>query len=135
MDWKARAQQAADEKAARDREAQRLRQEAETAKQIEAFGYTLSELLEQDIAVDALEATVHGVTFGWQHNPFAHSYEIVLQGMCPECGQSAWSPGVHSLADVGELLQPFKPRLEHVKQHLPPVTPYIRITPGLPPAT
>jgi hypothetical protein len=62
MNWKDRALQAADAKASLEREEQRRRDETELAKQVEAFRFALGELLEEDIAVDALQVTVDGVT-------------------------------------------------------------------------
>jgi hypothetical protein len=91
MNWKDRALQAVDAKASLERGEQRRRDETELAKQVEAFRFALGELLEEDIAVDAPQVTVDGVTLRWMLDPLARKYGIVLQGTCPECGASTWS--------------------------------------------
>jgi hypothetical protein len=68
MTWKEKALHAADVKAAVDREEARLREEAELATQAKAFQVALSELLEEKIAVNAIEVTIDGVTFRWRLN-------------------------------------------------------------------
>lgn len=116
MNWKDRALQAADAKASVERDEQRRRDETELAKQVEAFRFALSELLEEDIPVDALQVTVDGVTFGWMLNPPARKYGIVLQGACPGCGVSTWSGQIRTLTELGQLLQSFRPDSDHERK-------------------
>lgn len=113
MSWKDRALQAADTKDARDREAVRLRLEAERTKQIEAFGWAMSELLEEDITVDDLKVTVDGVTFGCKPQRLGTGYAIVVQGKCPLCQAQAWSAQIRSLEDLGQQLRQFTPDAGH----------------------
>jgi hypothetical protein len=63
--WKEKALAAADAEVALEHNAERLQKEAERAKQVEAFQFALSGLLEEDIEANALEITVDGVTFHW----------------------------------------------------------------------
>jgi hypothetical protein len=117
MNWKDRALQAADAKASLERGEQRRRDETELAKQVEAFRFALGELLEEDIAVDALQVTVDGVTLRWMLDPLARKYGIVLQGTCPECGASTWSRQIRTLEEIGRLLQRFSPASDHEQHH------------------
>jgi hypothetical protein len=118
MNWKEKALHAADAQAALDREAERIRKETEQARQVEAFQLALSELLEEEIILDALEAWVDGVAFRWALEPIGRTYGIVLQGTCPDCGASTWSGPIRSLADLGALLQRFRPDSTHIREHL-----------------
>jgi hypothetical protein len=68
MNWKEKALHASDAKASLEREEQRRREETGFAKEVEAFQFALRELLEEDIAVDALQVTVDGITFRWMPN-------------------------------------------------------------------
>lgn len=120
MTWKDKALQAADTKAAREREAQRVRDEQEQAKQIEAFQFALSTLLEEDIAVNDVEVTIDGVTFRWTCGDISRKWGIVVQGVCPECGELDWSRHIDNLEHLGQLLRRFDPEPEHVKKHLKP---------------
>jgi hypothetical protein len=131
MNWKDRALQAADAKASMEHEEQRRRDETELTKQVEAFRFALGELLEEDIAVDALQVTVDGVTFRWMLDPRARKYGIVLQGTCPDCGASTWSRPITTLEEIGRLLRRFSPESDHVKEHLntPKVKDHVRTTP------
>jgi hypothetical protein len=128
MNWKEKAMHAAAAKAAREHEEQRHRDETEFAKEVEAFQSALRELLDEDIAVEALQVTVDGVTFRWMPNHIARKSGIILQGTCPDCGASTWSRPLSTLAELGQLLQHFRPESDHIKEHLKPA-PSVRTTP------
>jgi hypothetical protein len=117
MNWKDRALHAAANSESIEREEQRRRDEVKLAKQVEEFRIALGKLLEEDIAVDALEVTVDGVTFGWVHFPMAMKYGIVLQGTCAECRVATWSQHIKTLKEVGQLLQRFSPSPYHEHTH------------------
>ena len=85
MTWKERALQAADTKAAREEDEQRLRDAQARAKQIKAFQFALRTLLEEDITVDDLQVTADGVTFRWTFEHISRKWGIVMQGVCPDC--------------------------------------------------
>lgn len=131
MTWKDRALQAADTKAAREEDEQRLRDAQARAKQIKAFQFALSTLLEEDITVDDLQVTADGVTFRWTFEHISRKWGIVMQGVCPDCGASTWSGHVDTLERLGQLLQRFYPESDHVKEHLktPQVQSVTRTTP------
>jgi len=129
--WKEKALAAADAEVALEHDAERLRNEAERAKQVEAFQSALSGLLEEAIAVKALEVTVDGVTFHWQYEYIGRTHHIVVQGTCPDCGKTAWSHPIRSLANLGRQLQQFSPESDHVQEHLnaTQVKDHVRTTP------
>jgi hypothetical protein len=117
MNWKDRALQAANVKAAQDEEAKRQQDAAERERQIAAFGAALSDLLGEEVSVEDLEVEVDGSRFKWTYDPRFNRYGVSVLGPCDVCGAVDWSEHVQSLAQLGAFLERVQPGPLHQHQH------------------
>jgi len=91
------------------------------ARFVELFGEEPDEI--QIVKTHKVILWADGLQFqGWEEY---FRVEIALKGVCPECGEKVWSFPIRSLAELGRMLEDFRPAphtCSHQRKGVPPTT-------------